>query len=64
MEALTSFVGLQKVFVMKDGKALEKGVNTGRRIGGLVEVLGGVAAGDAIILNPGKLGLSNRWLRR
>lgn len=55
MEAITSFVGLQKLFVVKDGKALEKGISTGRRHGGLVEVISGVSAGDVVVLNPGKL---------
>jgi HlyD family secretion protein len=53
--ALSSFVGIEKVFVVKDGKALENNVRTGRRRGRFVEVLSGVAAGDVVVLNPGRL---------
>jgi len=48
-------VGMEKVFVVKDGKAFEKGITTGRRRGQLVEVLSGVAPGDAVVVNPGRL---------
>jgi RND family efflux transporter MFP subunit len=54
-EAVASFVGIQKVFVMKDGKAHEKGVTTGRRTLNFIEVLTGLTPGETIILNPGKL---------
>lgn len=50
--ALTSFVGLEKVFVVKDGKAIERGVTTGRRVEKWVEVLTGLQSGDRVILNP------------
>jgi len=40
---------------VKDGKAFEKNVRTGRRRGALVEVLSGVADGDVVVLNPGRL---------
>ena len=53
--AVTSFVGIEKVFVVKDGKAFEKNVRTGRRRGNVVEVLSGVTAGDVVVLNPGRL---------
>ena len=53
--AITSFVGLEKVFLMKDSKALERGVTTGRRADQWVEVLTGLMAGDRVILNPAKL---------
>lgn len=53
--AISSFVGIEKVFVVKDGKALEKNIRTGRRRGNSVEVLSGVGAGDAVVLNPGRL---------
>jgi multidrug efflux pump subunit AcrA (membrane-fusion protein) len=53
--AITSFVGLEKLFVIEDGKAIEKSIRTGRRSGGFVEILSGVKAGDVIVLNPGKV---------
>jgi len=53
--AVISFVGIEKVFIVKDGKAQEKNVTTGRHHGNLVEVVSGLRAGDMVILNPGKL---------
>jgi HlyD family secretion protein len=53
--AITSFVGLDKVFLLKQGKAVERGVTTGRRAEHWVEIVNGLAAGDRVILNPGKL---------
>jgi RND family efflux transporter MFP subunit len=53
--AISSFVGIEKVFVVRDGKAMETNVRTGRRREGVVEVLSGVKAGDAVVLNPGRL---------
>jgi RND family efflux transporter MFP subunit len=54
-EAVSSFVGLEKVFIVKDGKAQERNITTGRRRGKFVEVLSGVAMGNVVVLNPGKL---------
>jgi len=53
--AVSSFVGIEKVFIVQDGKAWERNITTGRRRGKLVEVLSGVAAGDRVVLNPGNL---------
>lgn len=53
--AITSFVGMEKVFVVQKGKAVEKSVQTGRRSGGAVEIFSGVKAGDQVVLNPQKL---------
>lgn len=53
--AITSFVGLEKVFVVQKGKALEQGVRTGRRGNGFVEIFSGVKPGDVVILNPAKI---------
>lgn len=55
LEAVTSFVGLDKVFVVKNGKALEKNVTLGRRRGKVVEILSGVAEGEVVVLSPGRL---------
>jgi RND family efflux transporter MFP subunit len=54
-DAVASFVGIEKAFVVKDGKALEKSITTGRRRGGVVEVLSGISAGDVVIMNPSRL---------
>ena len=40
---------------MKDGKALEKPVVTGRRAGGLVEITSGIDAGTRVVEKPGNL---------
>lgn len=53
--AIANFVGLEKVFVVKEGKAMEKSISTGRRRGGLVEILSGVSAGEAVVINPSGL---------
>lgn len=53
--ALVTFAGLEKVFVIKDGKALEKVVVTGRRGPDWVEVISGLVAEDTVILDPGNL---------
>jgi RND family efflux transporter MFP subunit len=42
------------VYVVKDGKASPVAVRTGMKIGDLVEVTGGVAAGDKVVLRPGE----------
>ena len=52
---VVTFAGLEKVFVVKDGKAVEKRVRTGRRSGDRVEILEGVAAGEQVVADPGSL---------
>ena len=53
--ALVSFAGVDRVFVVKDGKAAERRVTTGRRNAGNVEVVKGLAAGEPVVVNPGNL---------
>jgi RND family efflux transporter MFP subunit len=50
--------GQSVVFVIKEGKAVETSVETGERIGDMVEVLKGLKAGEKVILRPGD-GLDN-----
>ena len=52
---VVTFAGLEKVFVVKDGKAVEKRIRTGRRSGDRVEILEGVAAGEPVVADPGSL---------
>jgi len=52
---VVTFAGLEKVFCVKDGKAVEKRIRTGRRSGDRVEILEGVAAGEAVVADPGNL---------
>jgi multidrug efflux pump subunit AcrA (membrane-fusion protein) len=40
---------------VKEDRAVEKRVRTGRRAGNRVEILEGVAAGDPVVVDPGNL---------
>lgn len=53
--ALVVFAGIEKVFLIKDGKAAEKNILTGRRNGEFIEVPGGLKPGDLVVLDPGNL---------
>ncbi|HXF38127.1 MAG TPA: efflux RND transporter periplasmic adaptor subunit [Blastocatellia bacterium] len=53
--AVVSFAGIDKVILVQDGKAVEKPVTLGRRTVDWTEVLSGVKAGDAVVINPGNL---------
>src|SRR5262245_17340463 len=52
--AIISFAGIQKVFTVKDGKAVEKNVITGKREDDWV-VVDGIEANTSVILSPGNL---------
>jgi RND family efflux transporter MFP subunit len=54
-EAVQTFAGMQKIFLVQQGKAAEKQVKLGRKRGPLVEVLGGAKAGEMVVLQPGSL---------
>jgi RND family efflux transporter MFP subunit len=53
--AIVTFAGLEKVLTVQDGRAVEKRVRTGRRVGERVEVLEGLAAGEPVVVEPGNL---------
>ncbi len=53
--ALVTFAGLEKVFGVKNGKAVEIRIRTGRRSGDRIEVLEGLAGGEPVVINPGNL---------
>jgi RND family efflux transporter MFP subunit len=53
--ALAVFAGIEKVVVVQEGKALEKPVTTGRRGADWVEIVAGLSAGEAVVLEPGGL---------
>ena len=53
--ALVTFAGVNKVLVVEQGRAVEKPVEIGRREGDRVEILEGLAAGAAVIVDPGNL---------
>lgn len=50
--ALITFAGLEKVVLIKDGKATEKNVTTGRRENGWVEIIAGLSNGETVVLSP------------
>lgn len=54
-DALVMFAGIEKVLLVKDGKAHEQRVRTGLRVGDRVELIEGVSPGDVVILTPGGL---------
>jgi RND family efflux transporter MFP subunit len=53
--AITSFAGIEKVILVRDGKAEERVVRTGRRTPECVEILEGLEPGLTAILDPGGL---------
>ena len=54
-EALVRFAGLDKVFEIVDGKALERRVRVGRVEAARVEILEGLKPGAELVLAPGNL---------
>lgn len=57
-DAIVQRNGKNVVFIMKDEKAVETPIETGEKIGDMMEVLKGPKAGDKVILRPGD-GLDN-----
>lgn len=53
--AIVTFAGLEKVFLVNDGKAVEKPISTGQRTNEWTEVTEGVHNGDLVIVEPGNL---------
>jgi len=53
--AVVVFAGIEKVVGVKDGKALEHPVVTGRRAGDVVEIVSGLTDGDLVVAAPGNL---------
>lgn len=53
--AIAQFAGIEKVFLVREGKAVEQRVRTGRRHGKLVEIIQGVSEGDTVVVDPGTL---------
>lgn len=52
---IVMFAGVEKIFVVKDGKAEERRVTTGPVKGDEVEILKGVKAGEQLIIEPGQM---------
>ena len=53
--ALVTFAGIEKVFVIENGKAVEKRITTGDREKDWVEVVSGLKAGLPVVVLPGNL---------
>jgi len=49
------FAGIEKVITVRDGRASETRVRTGRRDGDRVEIAEGLAAGEPVVVQPGNL---------
>lgn len=62
-QAIVTFAGIEKVVLMRDGKALEKVVATGRSGPDWVELVSDVGAGTEVILNPTGLRTGQRVVR-
>ena len=53
--AIVTFAGIEKVIGVKEGRAVERRIRTGRRTVNRVEILEGLAPGDLIVAEPGNL---------
>ncbi|MCC7341816.1 MAG: hypothetical protein IT170_12090, partial [Bryobacterales bacterium] len=53
--AVIVFAGIEKVFLLEEGKSVERLVRTGRREDGRVEIVEGLKAGDRVVVKPGNL---------
>jgi RND family efflux transporter MFP subunit len=53
--AIVTFAGIEKVITVKDGKSVERRVQTGRRDGARVEIVSGLNAGEPVVAEPGSL---------
>lgn len=53
--AVVTFAGIQKVFSIKDGKAIEINVIVGRRENDWIEIVEGLKVNETVILAPGNL---------
>ena len=51
LDAVVSFVGINKVFVVQDGVAKPREVQVGRVVDGQQEILSGVKAGESIVVS-------------
>lgn len=52
--AVTEFAGVEKVWVVQEGRAVERRIQTGRRERGLVEILHGLERDNRVLAEAGK----------
>jgi len=53
--SIVTFAGIEKVIIEKEGRAVERRIRTGRRLGDRVEIVEGLASGERIVSDPGNL---------
>lgn len=53
--AVVTFAGIDRVFTVQNGQALEKRIRTGRHTESGVEILEGITAGETVVIDPGNL---------
>jgi len=53
--SIVTFAGMDRVFTVREGRAVEKRVRTGRRQSDQVEITEGVSIGDVVVVDPGNL---------
>jgi RND family efflux transporter MFP subunit len=53
--SVATFAGIDRVFIVNDGKVSEKRIKVGRRSDDGVEILEGVMAGEVVVLRPGNM---------
>jgi RND family efflux transporter MFP subunit len=53
--AIVIFAGIEKVLTVRDGRAAELRVQTGRRQGERVEIVAGLKPGEPVVVEPGNL---------
>lgn len=54
-DAIVTFAGVEKVFVVESARAVERSILTGQRHGASVEVIRGLKEGETVILQPGNM---------
>jgi RND family efflux transporter MFP subunit len=53
--SIVAFAGVEKVIVVQNGQSVEKRVQTGRRFGDRIEIVGGLSAEELVVVEPGNL---------
>jgi RND family efflux transporter MFP subunit len=53
--SIVVFAGIEKVITVKDGRAVEKEIKTGRRTPEWTEVVSGIEIGESVVVEPGNL---------
>ena len=58
--SLLVFAGIEKVVTIKENRAQERPVTTGRRSGDVIEIVAGLAEGEPVVVKPGTLATGMR----